>query len=150
TGRPYSYGSLPVYLNKGAAWLIDSVLPISHPNNDPRYYEAYDGTTALGRMLAAIFDLITVLLVFLIARRLYSRPTALIAAALVAFSVTNIQIAHFYASDAFLVTFMMAALYFSVVLMQKPSWWAAVGGGSCLGLAVATKVSVIPFALIVV
>src|SRR5205085_11374815 len=48
------------------------------------------------------------------------------------------------------VTFVMAALYFSVVLMQRPSWWAAVGAGLCLGFAVATKVSVIPFALVVV
>src|ERR1043166_9285592 len=34
--------------------------------------------------------------------------------------------------------------------MQKPTGWAAIGAGLCLGAAVATKVSVIPFALIVV
>jgi YYY domain-containing protein len=147
-GRHYSYGSFPVYMNKFLGWALDTYGPV-HPNNDVHYFEGYDGVTILGRNLGAIFDLITVFLVFLIARRLFSSGTGLIAAALVACSVTNIQIAHFYASDAFLVTFMMAALYFSVVLMQRPSWWAAVGAGLCLGLAVASKVSVVPFALIV-
>ena len=111
---------------KGAGWLYDTVL-ISHPEGElPDYYhQSYDGITKTGRSLAAIFDLITILLVFLIGRRLYSSTTGLIAAALVAFAVTHIQIAHFYASDVFLVTFMMGALYFSVVLMQRPSWRAA-------------------------
>ncbi|MFL5734040.1 MAG: DUF2298 domain-containing protein [Chloroflexia bacterium] len=148
-GKHYPYGSLPVYLTKGVAWAWDQYVPRTdiHPAG---WWLGYEGITKIGRMLAALFDLITVLLVFLIARRLYSRTAGLIAAALVGFAVTHIQIAHFYASDAFLVTFMMGALYFAVVLMQRPSWRAAVGVGLCLGLAVASKVSVVLFAVIVI
>ncbi len=149
SGCRYPYGSLPVYLTRGVSWLMDTLLPPG--DTTPRgYYLGYDGTTVVGRHLSTIFDLITIVLVFLIARRLYSVRTALIAAALVAFAVTHIQLSHFYASDTFLVTFMMGALYFSVVLMQRPSLWAAAGAGACLGLAIASKVSIVPFALVIV
>src|SRR5205823_3154765 len=104
-GKHYPYGSLPVYLTKAAAWGLDTFVPsttvavggLGIETAPKGYWLGYEGITKVGRMLAALFDLLTVLLVFLIARRLYSRNAGLIAAALVAFSVTNIQIAHFYA-----------------------------------------------------
>ncbi|HET6313044.1 MAG TPA: DUF2298 domain-containing protein [Chloroflexia bacterium] len=45
---------------------------------------------------------------------------------------------------------MTGAIYFSVVLMQRPRWWAAAGAGACLGLAVSSNVSVLPVALVVI
>jgi YYY domain-containing protein len=148
-GCEYPYGALPIYLTKAAGWLVDSLIA---PDDAKKGFYVNDGwgLTIMGRHLSSIFDLITVLLVFLIARRLYSSSAGLIAAALVAFSATHIQLAHFTTVDSFLTTFMIAALYFSVVLMQRPSWWAAAAAGACIGFAVATKVSVVPFALVVV
>ncbi|MEO8284916.1 MAG: DUF2298 domain-containing protein [Chloroflexota bacterium] len=149
-GCEYPWGSLPVYLTRAAAWGLDTFLPVSESNYKGYYLNDYNATQRVGRTLASIFDLITVLLVFLIARRLYSSGTALIAAALVAFAVTEIQIAHYYISEPFLVCFMVGALYFSVVLMQKPSWWAAAGAGACLGFAIASKVTIAFFGLIII
>jgi YYY domain-containing protein len=146
----YVYGSLPVYMARGTAWLLDTVLPPGEGRPAGYYLRDHTGATLVGRHLAALFDLITILLVFLIGRRLFSSATGLIAAALVAFAVTHIQISHFYASDSFLVTFMVAALYFSVRMMQRPSIWNALGAGLFVGLAIASKVSIAPFALIVV
>ena len=137
----YPWGALPVYVARGGAMVADYFVSIFKPQLKGYYLRDFHGAQLVGRTMASIFDLITVLLVFLIARRLYSTRTALIATALVAFSVTNIQIAHFYITEPFLVTFMMASLYFTVVLMQRPSWWAAVGAGAFLGFSVATKVS---------
>jgi YYY domain-containing protein len=149
-GCRYPYGSLPVYVNRATAWVLDTVLPATDERPKGYFLKSSEGATLLGRHLSGIFDLVTVFLVFLIGRRLYSRSTGLIAAALVGFAVTHIQIAHFFASDSFLVAFMMGALYFSVVLMQRPAWWAAMGLGTFLGFAIASKVSIAPFALLVV
>ena len=146
----YIYGSLPVYMGRATGWLLDNVLPPTDARPKGYYLRDYPGIAQAGRHLAAVFDLITIVLVFLIGRRLFSSGAGLVAAALVAFAVTHIQIAHFYASDTFLVTFMMTALYFSVRLMQRPSLWNALGAGVFVGLAVASKVSIAPFALIVV
>ncbi len=153
TGCPYPYGSLPIYLQRAVGWGLDKFLPHDTPVNNAQstYYENdWTGIQVSGRNLASFFDLISILLIFLIARRLYSSAAALITAALYAFAATAIQIAHFYVSDSFLVTFMMGALYFSVVLMQRPSWWAAAAAGLFVGLAVASKVSIVPFAAIVI
>ncbi|MEO5951122.1 MAG: glycosyltransferase family 39 protein, partial [Chloroflexia bacterium] len=147
----YPWGTLPVYVVRGTTWVADQVAPIFNSNYRDHYYlRDYHGQQLVGRTMASIFDLISILLVFLIARRLYSTRTALIAAALVAFSVTNIQIAHFYITEPFLVTFMLAALYFSVRLMQKPTWWAAAGAGLFIGVSVASKVtSALIFAMVI-
>lgn len=138
----YPWGTLPVYVVRGATWVVDQVAPLFNSKLPEHYYlRDYHGQQLMGRTMASIFDLISLLLVFVIARRLYSSRTALIATALVAFSVTNIQIAHFYITEPFLVTFMLTALYFSVRLMQKPSWWAAAGAGLFIGFSVASKVT---------
>ncbi|HEY0071109.1 MAG TPA: DUF2298 domain-containing protein [Chloroflexia bacterium] len=149
-GCEYPWGAFPIYLERGAAWLLDTVLPPTQTQPEGYWVKNLEATTVIGRSLASIFDLVTVLLVFLIARRLYSNGTALIAAALYGFSVTAIQIAHFFIVESFLVTFITGVIYFSVVLMQRPRWWAAVGAGMCLGLAVASKISVLPIALVIV
>lgn len=150
TGCTYPYGALPTYLERAVGWGMYTVLPSPDPQSPDYWVNNYNAIQDIGRTLASIFDLLTILLTFLIARRLYSANVGLIAAALYGFAATAIQIAHFFISDSFLVTFMMGVLYFSVVLMQKPSWWAAAGAGACLGLAVATKVSVGAFALVII
>jgi YYY domain-containing protein len=146
----YPWGAFPIYLERATGWLLDSVLPPTSTQPDGYWVRSIEGIAIIGRSLASIFDLITVLLVFLVARRLYSSGTALIAAALYGFAVTAIQIAHFFIVESFLVTFIMGAVYFSVVLMQRPRWWVAVAAGACLGLAVACKISVLPIALVIV
>lgn len=150
TGCEFPWGAFPIYLERASAWVLDMVLPPTESQPDGYWVENFQGTMIVGRSLASIFDLITIILVFLIARRLYSSGTALIAAALYGFAVTAIQIAHFFIVESFLVTFITATVYFSVVLMQRPSWWAAAGAGLSLGLAVASKVSVAPVALVVI
>lgn len=146
----FPWGAFPIYLERASAWLLDTVLPPTPTQPDGYWLRNFEATAIVGRSLASIFDLITVLLVFLVARRLYSSGTALIAAALYGCAATAIQIAHFFIVESFLVTFIMGAIYFSVVLMQRPAWWAAAGAGVCLGLAVSSKISVLPIALVIV
>lgn len=150
-GKRYPWGALPVYIARSAAWVADVVAPAFNPRYTKGYYLAeYTGAQMVGRTMASIFDLLSVVLVFLIARRLYSARAALIAAALVALAVTHIQIAHFYITEPFMVVFMLSALYFSVRLMQRPTWWAATFAGLFIGLSVASKVtSALIFAMVI-
>jgi len=52
----FAYGSFPIYLLKISGWLLDS--------------DNYDGLLLIGRQLSIVFDLGTVILVFLIAKEL--------------------------------------------------------------------------------
>lgn len=111
----YVYGTLPLFLVRGIADAVKQT--------------GYDEIFLVGRALSAVFDLMTVLLVYLIVIRLYKkRPMALIAAALTAGSVMQIQLSHYFAVDTFTTFFTTGAVYFAVrILTQKeksviPDW----------------------------
>ncbi|MEP7131627.1 MAG: glycosyltransferase family 39 protein, partial [Acidobacteriota bacterium] len=108
----FVYGTLPLFLTKAVAKLI--------------HRPGYDGAYLVGRALSALFDLATVWLTYLIARRFGRRRAALGAAALIAFCPLGIQLAHFWTVDSFLTTFVAAALLGSVRIAQGRSSWGGV------------------------
>ena len=78
----------------------------------------YDEIHLVGRQLSALMDLGTVLVVYLIATRLYrNRRLALLAAAFAAFSVLPIQLSHYFTVDTFTNFFGMLAFYFAALLL---------------------------------
>src|SRR5581483_3836861 len=78
----FAYGMLPLFIVKGLSLLLK--------------IDGFNELEWLGRATSATFDLGTVLLVFLLGRQLYGRAVGLLAAALAAFTVLQIQLAHFY------------------------------------------------------
>lgn len=136
----FAYGSLPIYLLALMGWLFGMwVNPL---------FGQYDSLNLVGRGLSALFDTGTVLMVYLLARKLCSwryRETMEVtwvpelAAALYAVCLLPIQLSHFYAVDTLLTFLVMAVLYVTVRWMEHPSWsWLPVIGG-LIGLAAATK-----------
>lgn len=106
----FVYGTLPIFITKAtgallnggnALWMTDYI----------RY----------GRLLSAVFDLLTILLVFLMGRKLFDWRVGLLAAVFSTFAVLQIQQSHFYTSDAFSTTFVFLALYFSACMFQEPA-----------------------------
>ncbi len=96
----FVYGTLPIFIVRYIAeWLGQT---------------GYDQVHLVGRQVSAIADLGTILLLYLIAARLYGRKVALLAAAFSAFAVMQIQQSHFFTTDNPLVFFMFLALYFAV------------------------------------
>jgi YYY domain-containing protein len=129
----YVYGMLPVYIVKWTAIHLDK-------NN-------YDAITQVGRVMSGLFDLGSILVLFLIGKRLYSRKIGLLAAALLGFSVLNIQLSHFYAVDTFANLFILATIYFLLRSHQSGRLLDYVLTGLMFGMGLASKVSV--FTLIV-
>ncbi|MGH9366433.1 MAG: glycosyltransferase family 39 protein, partial [Thermoanaerobaculia bacterium] len=124
----FVYGTLPMFAAKILAAAVGR--------------DGYDGTYLVGRGLSAIFDLLTVWLVYRLARRFAGRQAALAAAALLAFCPLGIQLSHFWAVDTFLATFATATLYGCVRLAQGKSGPAAdAATGIALGLAVGCKIT---------
>ena len=92
----------------------------------------------------ALSDTFTVYLVYLIARRLYGQKAGLLAAALSAFTVTQIQLAHFFAVDPISTTFTLLALYGAMLMVDRRTPGAAALTGLGAGLAIASKFSALP------
>lgn len=136
----FAYGSLPMYLLR----LVTDVAKRAFPAYGVRY-----ANYILGRGLSALFDVGTVLLVYVLGRRLYGRATGLLAAALSALAVLHIQLSHFYTVDTLLAFFVLAVLVGAVRLAQRGGFWSALPIGAALGAAMGTKVSAAPLAVIV-
>lgn len=126
----YIYGDVLIFLGKLGGNILGK--------ND------YGNVHIAGRELSAIFDLFTVLLVFLVGRRLFGPVAGLLGAALLAFTTLDIQLAHFYASDSFVATFCLATFYFVLRADERNRWRDAALAGFMAGAAVATKLSALP------
>jgi hypothetical protein len=128
----------------------------------------YNDIRLMGRRLSALADSLSLLFIFLIGKRLYNLKTGLLAAALSALAVLQIQQAHFMTVDNFGLLFTMLALYAGVRIAQRPCAmrtvqagaasslpprayqadlqalaWYALFGIAC-GMAVASKVNLLP------
>jgi hypothetical protein len=140
-GEFYVYGALPLYAARAAGALATAA-------TGNAYYSSLNGVEQIGRGLAALFDTLTLLLIYLTARRLWGAGAGLLAAALYALAVLPIQISHFYITDPFMTTFMTATLAASVLFHQTRRLRFAALAGLCTGLALACKLSAAPVVVV--
>ncbi|MGI8423288.1 MAG: DUF2298 domain-containing protein [Chloroflexota bacterium] len=131
----YVYGTFPLFAVRLVADWFNSV--------------GYDKVHLLGRALSGLADLGTVLLTFLIGRRLYGARVGLLGAAFVSLCVMHIQQAHFFVFDSFLVTLIAASFYYCVDIAETGRLRAYALAGTFLGLAAATKLSMAIFGAII-
>ena len=126
----FAYGSLPLFLIRGAQRLF--------PRRD---------LFAVGRAWSAFFDTLTILFVYLLGARLFSRRAGCLAALFFAFAVLHIQLAHLLTVDVMLASLVTASVYFSARVMEGGRFRAYALAGVMAGLALATKVTAAPVLL---
>lgn len=129
----FAYGSLPIYLLKFSGYLLSFINPS---------FSSYDKINLVGRVISTIFDSLTLLMVYLITKQLFSsKKKALLASLIYTFSVLPIQLSHFYAVDTLLTFFISLTLYRLIILYRYFSFKNSIIVGACFGLAMATKIS---------
>ena len=97
-----------------------------------------------GRTLAAVADVGSVWLLYLIGRRMYGPWVGVLAAAFAAFAVVHIQHTHFYRPEPFTVLASLGALWAMLRFVGSGRARDAALLGALVGLAMAPKVSVAP------
>jgi YYY domain-containing protein len=145
----FVYGTFPIFLVRYLAeWTGQT---------------GYDQVTILGRAYSAAVDLLTVLLCFMIAWRLFrSKAIALLSAAFYAFAVLPIQLSHYWTVDTSTNFFGMLTFFIAVLIQTTPQtslaeidpsekwFWIKCGWkhfttyalfGIALGMATASKVN---------
>ena len=103
----FVYGTLPIF--------IVQYLGQSLGQTD------YNAITTLGRQVSAVFDVLTILLVFVIGRRLYNKWAGLLGALFYALAVLPIQLSHYATVDTITNTFAFLAVYAAVWALTRDS-----------------------------
>lgn len=160
----YVYGTLPLFAARAAArWLDRACLADSAPAaslivrmlfDEPAacsigHYTGYGGIHLVGRALSALADLVTLIGLMAGAGVLYGRRISILAGGLYAVAVLPVQHAHFFVVDSFATVFVIWTLFFCVLSQRKRNPLYLLPAGFLTGLAVASKISVWPLALIV-
>ncbi len=100
----------------------------------------------LGRIVSALCDGLTLVLLYLVGVNLYGRAVGVLAAALYAGAVLPIQQAHFFTVDSMANLFVVAALWLAARAAARARWSDDVLFGLALGAGLACKLSVFPIA----
>ncbi|MGQ9683910.1 MAG: DUF2298 domain-containing protein [Anaerolineae bacterium] len=150
----FVYGTAPIFFVKWIGLFLDQlkvpdVYAMLTAGQAPSAYSYYWRIHLVGRVVSAGYDLVVVLLVFLIGRRLYGRWVGLLAALLMSCTVLNIQHSHFYVVEPYITLMATLAMYYSVRVVQEGRWqnWALLGVS--FGLAMAGKISMAFFAIVI-
>ncbi len=117
-------------------------------NPEGRNYTDYSNIYRIGRSLATIFDLASILVIFLIGQRLYGRRVGLIAAFFAASAVMSIQQSHFFVDPTFSTCFALLALYWAIRIAQGDGWGAYVWLGISIGFAMANRLPLATLGLV--
>jgi len=157
--------------NRGHSFYVYGTLPLLIVRYSAEWFNQLSNLKEYGRQMSALADLLTVLLLYLITARLYSRKVALLAAIFSALAVMQIQQSHFYTTDNFANLFMFLAILFAVEIVgyrapeswesenapDRPVWerfvrdplfWFTLAFGFSFGMAVASKLNAAPLALL--
>ena len=105
--KSYIYGTFPLFLTKAFADVLG--------------YGTYGKLHLVGRLLSALFDIGSLLLVYFIAINIFSKSTALLSAAFYAIAVLPIQQSHFFTADNFMVFWILLMFLLLVIFLEKES-----------------------------
>lgn len=131
----FAYGNFPLYLLKGAAYLLSFINPA---------LLSYEKINLLGRFVSVIADVGNLLLIYVLGKKIFNRSIGLIAVFLYACAVFPIQASHFYAVDILLTFFILLTLYQLLEFYEKTSVLNSLLVGIFFGFSLATKISAIP------
>lgn len=152
----FVYGTFPLFLAKGVSTVTGHLpgeigvgalqVPLPNGHGDPPGVgNSYDKTIYWGRILTALFDTGTIVLVFALGWTLFGRKAALVGALLYALAVLPTQLAHFWTMDPFLTFFgaltLLQAVHYVSAKRDRTAWAFGIGAGVTLGLASACKVN---------
>ncbi|MEO6508708.1 MAG: glycosyltransferase family 39 protein [Patescibacteria group bacterium] len=138
----FAYGTLPIYLLKGSSQLLD-ILFHTH-------LTTFDNLLYVGRIISVLFDLGTLLVVYLLTKKLFKdTAAALFSALFYAITFFAIQNSHFFVVDVLLTFFLTSLLYSLMLYLEKPSYMKLFFVSLFIAAAMATKISAVIFVPVV-
>ncbi|MBI5216114.1 MAG: glycosyltransferase family 39 protein [Ignavibacteriae bacterium] len=140
----FNYPALTFYVQflvQTFHYLIGSVLGL-YPNVQA-YHQAYvnDPSTfiVLGRLVSVFFDVSTIIVLYIIARKYFDKFVAFLVALLLSLNPIHLKQSHVISVDSALTFFSVLSLYFILKLYNQPKKKWYILSGVAIGLATASK-----------
>lgn len=137
----FAYGNFPMYLLKIFSDLLSLINPV---------LAQYGGMHLVGRLINVLIDTGTIILIYLIATKMFDKRIALLSAFFYSIAVFPIQNSHFFTVDIPLTFFTILTLLFLQNYIEKTELKYSILTGISFGLALATKISILPLAFVLV
>lgn len=138
----YAYNGFPLFLTDISSQVI------SYFTGDLSWQTAYGKINLITRSYSAIFSLIAVFFVYLIAKKVFSKKTALLITFLAGSTVTFIQHAHFGVTESLLLLQMLILSYLSIQLIESKNKKLLLPMAIVSGFSLGTKTTALSFMLI--
>ena len=130
----FPLGTIIIYLLVGIRFLMEPFMD----------QVRLEDLASAGRALAAFADTASVLLLFFLGRRLFGHGAGLLAAALGAFTVFNIQVTHFYRPESFVVLLALVAFWWMLNVLERGCLRDHIALGVVIGVTFAFRGSSLP------
>ena len=142
----FNYPTLYFYvqwLGQGLLYLLLRAFGEVHSVMDYRVLYELDKTPfyIMGRTITVLFAAETVLVTFLLGRRVHSSAVGALAGFLVAVNAYHVTKSQVVEVDVPLTFFVVLTLYFAMRVLEEPTWRHSLLVGICGGLATSTKYS---------
>lgn len=131
----FAYGGFSIYLYRAIA---DSMVFLTH---NSAWVMDWGKIDFIGRSTSSVFSTLTLIPLYLLARKLFGRQVALLSCLFYTFTVTSIQHAHFATTESSLIFFVTLLCFFAILWVEKIRFWKTVLFGMLFGIALATKIS---------
>lgn len=139
----YVYGTFPLFLAHFGSELVSQATANGFPLLD------YQGGHLVWRGISAVFDLLTIVAVFALGKRIHGPWVGVFAALFYAAAPLAIQKAHFGTVNAVATFLVTVALYFAVAVQQRGKYRHYLLFGLFTGAAVASRINLAPLAGII-
>ena len=138
----YVYGTLPLFIinlaGQGAAAINLGGL------QTPAHWLTYDYIHLVGRFISALADVLTILVLYLIGKRLFTRNHGVLAAGLYAFAALPIQLSHYWTVDIQSHLYAALAIYGAIEIGSRGRFWGYALYGLALAAALASRINLYP------
>lgn len=124
----------PQFLSNGLFGFFDYL-----KTGPPLHQLSFWSTSYWARYDSAIISSFTVIIAYLVGKRLFNKPIALIVAFLIAVNYRHVLSSRLILADAPAATFAMLAVLLCVILLEKPNLRRYILAGAGLGLALSVK-----------
>lgn len=138
----FAYNGLPIYLYRATGEVV------AKTTQNDRWIKDWGKISLIGRHYSAFFSSISLILVYIVGKRVFNKKVGIVAVLLAAFSPSLIQTAHYAVTESLLVFWALLITYLSLGLYKNPKGQKLFLTSLVCGLSLATKTSAITLLIV--